>query len=146
MQTMYWLIAFIVLLVIEFCTLGLTTIWFAAGALLAFVAGLLGQGTVVQFAVFLVSSLILLVLTRPWAMKHFNTERKKTNLELIKGEHGLVIEEIDGLTGVGRVRVKGQEWAAKPAGKNRVIPEGREIVVVEIQGVKVVVEEEGTTC
>ena len=146
MQTMYWLIAFIVLLVIELCTLGLTTIWFAAGALFAFVAGLLGQGTVVQFAVFIVSSLILLVLTRPWAMKYFNTERKKTNLELIKGEHGLVIEEIDGLTGVGRVRVKGQEWAARPAGENRVIPEGREVVVVEIQGVKVLVEEEETTC
>ena len=79
-------------------------------------------------------------------MKYFNTERKKTNLELIKGEHGLVIEEIDGLTGVGRVRVKGQEWAARPAGENRVIPEGREVVVVEIQGVKVLVEEEETTC
>lgn len=146
MQTMYWLIAFVVLLVLEFCTMGLTTIWFAAGALLAFFAGALGQGTAVQFVVFILSSLILLVLTRPWAMKYFNTERKKTNLDLIKGERGLVIEEIDGLTGVGRVRVKGQDWAAKPAGETRVIPKGREIVVVEIQGVKVLVEEEGITC
>mgnify|MGYP000677093075 CR=1 FL=1 len=32
MQTVYWLILFVILLVIEIFTMGLTTIWFAGGA------------------------------------------------------------------------------------------------------------------
>lgn len=146
MKTIYWLIVFVVLLVSECCTLGLTTIWFAAGALLAFIAGVLGQGIAVQFTVFILSSFVFLILTRPWAVKHFNAKREKTNLELIQGEHGLVIEEINGLTGTGRVRIKGQEWAAKPIEGKRIIPKGCEVVVTEIQGVKVVVEEEAEKC
>ena len=42
MQTVYWLILFVILLVIEIFTMGLTTIWFAGGALVAFVTGILG--------------------------------------------------------------------------------------------------------
>ena len=38
----YWLIAIIVLLVIEAVTMGLTTIWFAGGALAAFIACVAG--------------------------------------------------------------------------------------------------------
>ena len=33
MSPIYWIVIFIVLLVIEIATLGLTTIWFAAGSL-----------------------------------------------------------------------------------------------------------------
>ena len=78
MQTVYWLVIFIVLLIIEIITMGLTTIWFALGALAAFLAGVFGFGTAVQVGVFLVVSIILLVLTRPIAVKYFNKDRTKT--------------------------------------------------------------------
>ena len=54
MQTVYWLILFVILLVIEIFTMGLTTIWFAGGALVAFITGILGFGMVVQVIVFIV--------------------------------------------------------------------------------------------
>ena len=44
MQTVYWLILFVILLIIEILTMGLTTIWFAGGALVAFVSGVIGFG------------------------------------------------------------------------------------------------------
>ena len=65
MQTMYWLILFVILLIVEILTMGLTTIWFAGGALVAFAAGVLGFGTAVQIIVFVVVSVILLIVTRP---------------------------------------------------------------------------------
>ena len=64
MKTIYWLAIFIVLLIIEIMTMGLTTIWFAGGALLAFLAGIAGFGTGVQIGVFIVVSVLLLILTR----------------------------------------------------------------------------------
>lgn len=71
MQTVYWLILFVILLVIEIFTMGLTTIWFAGGALVAFITGILGFGMVVQVIVFIVVSLVLLIATRPIAVKFF---------------------------------------------------------------------------
>ena len=127
MQTIYWLVLFVILLVIEIFTMGLTTIWFAGGALAAFLAGVLGFGLAVQIVVFLVVSVLLLVLTRPIAVKYFNKERQKTNAESLIGQHGLVLEEVDTLKSTGRVEVNGQEWSAKTdepdgyIGKNTVV-------------------------
>ena len=79
MQTIFWLILFVVLVVIEIATLGLTTIWFAGGSIVAFVLAIVGFSLPVQIVAFLVSSILLLVLTRPIAIKYFNQERKLTN-------------------------------------------------------------------
>ena len=113
METMYWLILFVVLLIIEICTMGLTTIWFAGGALVAFVMGIIGFGTKVQIIVFLIVSVLLLVMTRPIALKYFNKERQKTNAESLIGQQALVLEDVDTLHARGLVEVNGQEWSAK---------------------------------
>ncbi len=94
MQTVYWLILFVILLIIEILTMGLTTIWFAGGALVAFVSGVIGFGLPVQVVAFLIVSVILLVLTRPLAVKYFNKERQKTNAESLIGEQALVTEDM----------------------------------------------------
>lgn len=52
MKVIYWLAIFIVLLIIEIATMGLTTIWFAGGALIAFCAGFVGFGLGVQVGTF----------------------------------------------------------------------------------------------
>jgi len=72
MATIFWLIAFVILLVIEIITLGLTTVWFALGAIAAFLAAYVGTSILVQIIVFLVVSIALLIVTRPIVMKHFN--------------------------------------------------------------------------
>lgn len=139
MQTMYWLIIFVVLIVIEIFTMGLTTIWFAGGALVAFVAGMLGFGTIIQFAAFVVVSIVLLIVTRPIAVKYFNKERQKTNAESLIGQQALVTEDIDTLKALGHVEINGQEWSAKtdePEGK---ITKNTIVTVEGIQGVKLIV-------
>lgn len=141
MQTVYWLVLFVVLLIIEILTMGLTTIWFAGGALVAFVSGVLGFGLVVQIAVFLIVSIILLVLTRPLAVKYFNQERQKTNAESLISEHALVTEDIDTLQAKGRVEVRGQEWSAKTDEPDGKIAHDQIVVVEGIQGVKLIVRE-----
>ncbi len=139
MQPLYWVLVFIVLLLIEAATLGLTTIWFAAGALVAFLAGLLGAGIVVQIGIFLAVSVLLFVVTRPIALRHFNNNRDFTNWALLIGKPGVVVEEVDTLKGKGQVEVDGEIWSAKTKDPEEVISEGTVVTVETIQGVKMVV-------
>lgn len=141
MQTIMWLIIFAVLLVIEIITLGLTTVWFALGALAAFLTAYIGFGTIVQIVVFLVVSIILFVLTRPIAMKFFNQKREHTNAESLIGQKAVVKEEINTIKAVGRVEVNGMEWSAK-ADESDVIESGTIVIIKGIQGVKLIVEKE----
>ncbi len=141
MQTMLWLIIFAILLVIEIITLGLTTIWFALGAIAAFLAAYIGFGTVVQVIVFLVVSVILFILTRPIAVKFFNQERERTNAESLIGQKAVVKEAIQTLQGVGIVEVNGMEWSAK-TDESEDIEAGAVVLIKGIQGVKLIVEKE----
>lgn len=141
MQTMYWLILFVVLLIIEILTLGLTTIWFAGGALAAYLVGILGVGVAGQVVAFLAVSVVLLIFTRPIAVKYFNTERVRTNAESVIGRQGIVMEEIDTLQASGRVEVNGQEWAARTEEPDGKIAKGKVVVIEKIQGVKLIVRE-----
>ena len=95
MQAVFWLTLFVILLVIEIFTLGLTTIWFAGGALASWVLALLNVSLPVQIVVFLVVSIVLLVLTRPVAVKYFNRKRERTNAEGLIGQTAVVTETID---------------------------------------------------
>ena len=79
MQAIYWLIIFVVLLVIEFATMGLTTIWFAIGALGAIAVALIGGDLIIQLLVFFVLSVVILVSMRPFATRYINKGRVKTN-------------------------------------------------------------------
>ena len=80
-----WLALLILLVLIELATMGLTTIWFAAGALVATIAAACGAPVLVQVILFLVVSVLMLVFTRPVAMRYFNVGRTKTNVDSING-------------------------------------------------------------
>ena len=142
METIFWLILFVILLVIEILTMGLTTIWFAGGALVAFILAFVGFGLPVQLIVFLLVSIGLLVLTRPIAMKFFNQERQKTNAESLIGQKAVVLETIDTLHGTGRAEVNGMEWSAKTDDTDEIISPGEVVVIEGIQGVKLIVKKE----
>ncbi len=139
MQSIFWLILFAILLVIEIITLGLTTVWFAVGAIAAFLTAYLGLATVVQVIVFLIVSVALFVITRPLAMIFFNTERERTNAESLIGQKAFVKETIDNLRGAGRVEVNGMEWSAK-ADESESIEVDTVVLIKGIQGVKLIVE------
>ena len=142
METIFWLILFVILLVIEILTMGLTTVWFAGGALVAFILAFVGFGLPVQIIVFLLVSIALLVLTRPIAMKFFNQERQKTNAESLIGQRAVVLETIDTLHGTGRAEVNGMEWSAKTDDAEETIEVGEVVVIEGIQGVKLIVRKE----
>ena len=137
MQAFYWLIIFVIALVVEIATMGLTSIWFAGGALIAWMFAKIGFGTVVQIVVFIIASLLLLIVTRPIAVKYFNAKIERTNVEGVIGQTGLVTETIDNIRGTGVVVINGLEWSARA---EQVIPTDTVVVVKEVQGVKVIVE------
>ena len=139
MTPFYWLIALAVLLVIEIITLGLTTIWFAGGALVAFVLALFNVPLLVQIAVFLVVSILLLLFTRPVVEKRLNESRAKTNVNSMIGKEGRVTETIDNYNQKGIVVINGLEWTARSSIDDLIIPEGSRVVINEIKGVKVFV-------
>ena len=138
----FWLVLFVLLLVVEIMTMGLTTIWFAGGALIAFLINFLEVDAWIQVVVFLLASILLLVLTRPIAMKFFNQDRKKTNVDSIVGQKALVIEAFDAVRGIGRVEVNGMEWLAKVENPENLLAVGERVVIEEIQGVKLIVKKE----
>lgn len=135
-----WLILLIAFLVIELMTLGLTTIWFAGGSLIAFLAGLLGAPLYLQIVIFFVTSLLLLGLTRPIVKNYFNKNRVKTNAAALIGKHAVVLEEINNLKCSGQVSVDGQQWSARTKNEEEIIEAGDKVQILEINGVKLIVQ------
>lgn len=136
-----WLVLLILFIAIEVATLGLTTIWFAGGSLSAAITAAIGLPVYVQIATFLVISIVLLIFTRPIAVKYFNKDRVKTNAESIVGNQAVVTSLIDNLSATGQVRVNGMEWTARTTDENVKISEGNVVTVVAISGVKLIVEQ-----
>ena len=130
-----------IFLIIESITLGLTTIWFAGGALIAFLVAILGGAVWLQVVIFLAVSMLLLIFTRPIAMKYMNKNVQKTNVNSLEGEMAVVIQTIDNLKGTGQVVIRGMEWATK-AKEDKIIEKGTTVSVIAIEGVKLVVQEE----
>lgn len=139
MDAILWLIVIVACIVVEILTLGLTSIWFAGGALAAFVAALLSAQVWLQIVLFVVVAAVLLLFTRPWAVKFINKDAVKTNYESMTGRVGEVTEPIDNLRATGCVRVGGQDWTARSASETESIPVGSEVVVERIEGVKLIV-------
>lgn len=141
MDPFIWLAILAVLLVTEAITAGLTTIWFAGGALVAAVASYFGAGLITQLMLLLCVSLVLLIFTRPAAVKFMNKGVTKTNAESLIGRKAVVIKTIDNLAQTGQVRISDIEWMARTSSDGIVIPEKAVVIVKEIQGVKLIVEE-----
>ena len=139
-NSILWLLILAVLIFIEIITLGLTTIWFAGGALIAFVVSLFYDNLLLEVALFLVVSMVLLYFTRPLVLKYFNPKRTKTNYEGVIGKTAMVTATIDNMKSIGQVVVDGQEWSAK-ALNDTVINKGTKVKVHGITGVKLIVDE-----
>ena len=135
-----WLIAMVVLLIVEGLAPGLVSIWFALGALAALICSLLGAPVWLQILWFFVVSIAALVLTRPLAKKYVNARVVPTNADIVIGKEGLVTEDINNVLGTGAVTVLGKVWTARSLGDAN-IPAGSTVKILRIEGVKLIVEE-----
>ena len=139
MEAVMWLVIFLVLLIIEIMTLGLTTIWFAFGAIGAFIASLFNAGIVIEVIIFLIISIITLLITRPIAVKYFSKDKIKTNVEGIIGKNAVITEAIVDGNSNGKAKLNGEIWTARSYDGSYIqIDETVEIMAVE--GVKLIVK------
>ncbi len=141
-----WLAAAGVLALIEALTLGLTSIWFAGGAVAAGVSAFFGASLPAQILLFLLVSLALVLVTRPIAQKKLRIGREKTNVESIPGKTAIALEDFPHY-GKGQVSLEGQVWSAAAADGSQHIQKGEPVRVVEVSGVtlKVVKEKKDAT-
>ncbi len=140
-MTIFWLVLMLILILAEIATMGLTTIWFAAAALVCGICAGFGMPFLPQMIIFIVISLVLILFTRPIAMKYFNRDRVKTNAESLIGRQAIVTTQIDNLRAAGQVTVSGQEWTARSSEDGTIIPQGAVAEVLAINGVKLIVRE-----
>ena len=133
-----WLVLLILFLVAEAATVSVVSLWFAFGALAAMIASALGAKLWLQVAVFLVVSCTALLAMRPIVKKHLKPRQVKTNVDAMIGSQGIVTAQIDNRLSCGQVKLGAMEWTARSTSGD-VIPEGAQIKVDRIEGVKVFV-------
>ncbi len=141
MELFTWAVVFVLFVIAEATTFQLVSIWFALGALVTILCGILFDiGFIAQIAVFTLSSGLFLALTFPFLSKWRKSKKiVSTNAELDVGERAVVIEEINEDIGSGRVTLKGVDWSAIPASKGTVIPKDTIVTVEKVQGSKLIV-------
>ena len=138
-MTIFWLAAFFAFSIGEAVTVGLVSVWFAVGALAGLFATALGAGLWLQITVFLGVSALALTLFKSLSSKFLQPKVSATNADRVIGAAALVTETIDNTQAQGQVKEKGQIWSARSA-QDIVIPAGRDVKVLRIEGVKVIVE------
>ena len=135
-----WLVVLIVSIGVEVATLGLTSIWFAGGAVVAVIVAAFHGPVWLQILLFFAVSLLLLFFTRPIAVRYFNRDRVRTNVESMIGRQAIVTSEIDNLQGIGQVTVGGQEWSARTEADGKNLQPGTVVDIVAVNGVKLIVK------
>ncbi|MBP3676755.1 MAG: NfeD family protein [Agathobacter sp.] len=135
-----WLAVVVVFLAVELATVTLTSIWFAAGGLIALFVAMAGGGFAFQMVAFLIAAFGMFFATKPWADKVINAKKTSTNADRAIGEEVRVLERINNLDQTGRVVVHGQDWMARTEDDKNIIEQGELVRIVRISGVKVIVE------
>lgn len=138
MDIFLWLVVAAIMVVFEIISLGLTTIWFAGGAVASAITAYLGAGMILQIIVFVVVSLLLLIFTRPIAAKHLMKGNEPTNIDSFIGTVVDVLEDINGRK-EGLVKLNGLEWSAVSENDEQ-LKAGEEAVVKAISGNKLIVK------
>ena len=116
-EAIVWLALFVILLIVELLTVGLTSIWFAGGALAALVLELLGVDLIWQIGAFILVSFVLVYFTRPFAVKYVNAHHEKTNYEQAVGKIVRITQRVDDLAQTGKGILDGMEWTVRTDSK-----------------------------
>jgi membrane protein implicated in regulation of membrane protease activity len=111
-----WLIAFLLLAVIEVVTQWLTTFCFAVGSLVALLGSLCGVAPLYQLLMLSIATIASFFIFAPYFQRFHERKglrsKSQSNMDAIIGRVVEVSQEIDG-TGLGRVKVDGDNWQAR---------------------------------
>lgn len=136
----FWLILAGIFLIIEITTTGFLVFWFSVGAVIATLASLVIDNIVAQSAIFVISSAILLFVTRPFVSKITKKDEVvKTNVYSIEGKVAKVVEDIEPIEGKGQIKINGDLWSAKSY-NDTAISKDTEVLIEKIDGVKAIVK------
>lgn len=138
LASVIWLILLVLFAIAEAATVGLVSVWFAAGALVALLSTFFTSNVWVQIFLFLAVSCIAMAVLRPLARKYVLPTVVPTNADRVIGRQAVVTEAIDNLNGKGAVVVFGVAWTARSE-DGSLIPEGTTVTVNRIEGVKLFV-------
>lgn len=139
MNGIWWLAAMVVFVIIELSTFNFITIWFAGGALFSLISSLLGLKLIWQMWIFIITSLILLILTKPLINKKLKKEKTPTNADRIINKTGIVTEDIREDKFAGKVKCDGQIWSAVSENGEFIEKESK-VKILRIEGVKLIVK------
>lgn len=139
MESIFWLVAFVLFTLVEAASVGLTSIWFAVGSLAALISVGFGASVSTQAVICLAVAGSSMLLLRPIAKNYLKLGEEPTNADRIIGKVVLVTQTIDNITNVGEVQVNGQLWGAMSV-DDVVIPSQQKVKVIEIRGVRLIVE------
>ena len=135
----FWLIAAGIFFIIEIATVGFLIFWLGIGALLAMVTSFITNNLAIQTAVFVISSAILIPLTKPFVDKISKKGAIPTNSYSLINKRALVLVDVDSIKGTGLVKVNGETWSAKTA-DDSFIPKDTEVEILAIDGVKLIIK------
>ena len=138
-MVIFWIIVLVAAILAEAASAALISIWFAAGAVAALIAAALGASWILQLRLFVVFSAILLIFTRPLVKKLFPKKFIPTNSDSYAGKTAVVVEDIDSVRGLGRVRFNGVDWIAVTE-HEELIPKDSVVRIKEVRGAKLLVE------
>lgn len=134
-----WIIISGFFLILEIITVGFLVCLFAIGALFAMIVSFFTDNLIVQTAIFVISSTLLVIFIRPLMDKFLKKEDVKTNAYSIIGKKAIVTKRIDVNGESGQIKVNGEIWTAvgtEPATYEK----GSEVEVVSIDGVKAIIK------
>ena len=135
----FWLIAAGIFFIIEIATVGFLIFWLGIGALLAMLTSLFVDNVIIQTAVFVVSSAILIPLTKPFVDRFTKKDSVPTNTYSLINKKGIVTLDIDPIKGKGLVKVNGETWSAKTEDETSILKD-TEVEIIAIDGVKLIVK------
>ena len=135
----YWLIAAGVFFIIEIATVGFLIFWLGIGSIFAMITSFFTDNVVIQTAVFVITSAILIPLTKPFVDKLTNKKVAPTNSYSLINKKGIVTTEINSIEGTGLVKVNGETWSAKTEDES-IISKDTEVEILAIDGVKLIVK------
>jgi len=141
----WWLVAAIGLGVLEILTLDLVLLMFAVGAFAAIVANLLGGDITVQVLTFAITSLVMLVVLRPFLLRNLRRRMPvvETNAAAYVGRPAIVLSEVTDRGGL--VKLSGEDWSARAAMPGSTFAAGEDVSVLRIDGATAIVGPAGHT-
>ena len=137
-MTVFWFIIFVSMLIIEFTTVNLISIWFAVGSICAMFVAIFTDSFLFQLGSFVIVSLLTIIITKPLVKKFKGFKIEATNTDRVIGKIADVTKEIRP-NNYGEVKIFGVYWTAVSDKHYKV---GTKVKVKSIDGSKLIVEKE----